>query len=301
MMTRRTHLDLLAVVILVASCLFWGFQQVLVKATLPEVPPVFQAALRFLGATAVLWCWCRWRGVALWAQDGSLKPGLLAGLLFTAEFVALYLALQHAPASRVTIFLYTSPFWVALVLPLLIPAERLRTVQWLGLALAFVAVAFALREGWGQSTAATVMPWLGDVLAIAAGAFWGLTTVVIRNSTLMRVSPEKLLFYQVSLSALLLPIVSWALGEAWTWQLSGFAWGSVLLQCVVGAFASYLAWMWMLGRYPATLISSFVFLTPVFAMGFGAWWLGEALTPSVLIASAGVAVGIVLVNRKPAA
>ena len=300
MMTRRTHLDTLAIVILVASCLFWGFQQVLVKATLPEVPPVFQAALRFLGATVVLWVWCRWRGVALWTRDGSFKAGTLAGLLFTAEFVALYLALHHAPASRVTIFLYTSPFWVALVLPLLIPAERLRPVQWLGLALAFVAVAFALREGWGQTTD-SAMPWLGDVLAVAAGAFWGLTTVVIRNSGLMRVSPEKLLFYQVGWSALLLPGVSYALGEVWTLQLSGFAWGSVLLQCVVGAFASYLAWMWMLGRYPATLISSFVFLTPVFAMGFGAWWLGEALTPSVLVALAGVAAGIVLVNRKPAA
>ena len=56
----------------------------------------------------------------------------------------------------------------------------------------------------------------------------------------------------------------------------------------------------MLGRYPATKISAFAFLTPMFALLFGALWLREPLTPSLLAALALVAVGIVLVNRKPA-
>jgi len=70
---------------------------------------------------------------------------------------------------------------------------------------------------------------------------------------------------------------------------------------VVGAFASYLAWMWMLGHYPATKISSFVFLTPVFALLFGSLWLHEPVTLNLIAALFMVAVGIVLVNRKPAA
>jgi len=69
----------------------------------------------------------------------------------------------------------------------------------------------------------------------------------------------------------------------------------------VGAFVSYLAWMWMLARYPATKMSSFVFLTPVFALLFGAAWLGEPITAGLVAALGLVAVGIVLVNRKPAA
>ena len=55
----------------------------------------------------------------------------------------------------------------------------------------------------------------------------------------------------------------------------------------------------MLGRYPTTKISVFVFLTPLFALLFGALWLKEAVTPSLLAALALVALGIVLVNRKP--
>ena len=301
MTERRLQLDFLAVTLLLVCCVFWGFQQVLVKATLPEVPPVMQASLRFMGATALLWIWCRVRGVALWSSDGTLKAGLLAGLLFCAEFVCIYLGLQHTSASRLTIFLYTAPFWVALILPLFVNTERLALMQWMGMLLAFVAVAFALQDGLHQKTTndSSAMWWLGDALALAAGALWGFTTVVIRSSTLIKISPEKLLFYQVAISAALLPIVSLQLDEPWNLSWSVFAATSIVLQTVVGAFASYLVWMWLLGRYPATKLSAFAFFTPVFALLFGAGWLGEAITPSLVAALVGVAAGIVLVNKKP--
>ena len=297
MTARKDHLDATAVSLLLACCLFWGFQQVLVKATLAEVPPVFQAAVRFAGATLLLWLWCLWRGVALFGRDGSLGAGLLAGALFSAEFACIYLGLQHTSASRLTVFLYTSPFWVAALLPLLVKTERLRPMQWVGLACAFAAVVFALREGFLDGGAGRT--WPGDLLGLAAGALWGLTTVTIRATALARVSAEKMLYYQVAVSTITLPVLSLALGEAWDFSFSGFAIGSLAVQTVVGAFASYLAWMWMLGRYPATKISVFVFLTPIFALIFGALWLKEPVTPSLLAALALVAAGIVLVNRKP--
>ncbi len=298
MSTRKTHLDGLSSSLLLVCCMFWGFQQVLVKATIPEIPPVFQAAVRFVGATALLWLWCRWRGVRLFGRDGTLRAGLLAGLLFAGEFACLYIGLQFTTASRLTVFLYTSPFWVALLLPLFVHAERLRPLQWLGLVFAFGALMFALREGFAAGSPAG--QWRGDVLALTAGLCWGLTTVAIRATSLARASAEKLLLYQVGVSAATLPLLSLLLGERWVWAFSSFAATSLLLQTVVGAFASYLAWMWLLGRYPATKISVFVFLTPIFALLFGALWLKEPVTPSLLLALALVAAGIVLVNRKPA-
>ncbi len=294
---HKAHLDGIAISLLLACCVFWGFQQVLVKATLAEVPPLFQAALRFAGACVLLGLWCRWRAVPLFQRDGSLKAGLLAGSLFAFEFSCLFMGLQLTTASRLTVFLYTAPFWVAVLLPMWVTAERLRPMQWAGLALAFIAVLFALRDGLGQGSAP--QQWLGDLLALTAGLAWGLTTVVIRSTRLANIRAEKLLFYQIGVSALLLPALSLALGEHWVGQFSGFAITSLLLQTVVGAFASYLAWMWMLGRYPATKISAFVFLTPVFTLLFGAWWLKEPVTPDLVMALTLVAAGIVLVNRKP--
>ncbi len=297
MNARKTQLDALAISLLLGCCLFWGLQQVLIKATIAEIPPMFQASLRLWGATALLWLWCIARGVPLFTKDGSSKAGLLAGGLFAAEFACIYIGLQATTASRLTVFLYTSPFWVAVLVPLWVKCEKLRGIQWMGLLCAFAGVAFALREGLVGNGATSVR---GDVLALAAGMLWGLTTVVIRASSLSKISAEKLLFYQLGVSAATFPLLSLALGEAWVWHFSPFAITSLLLQTVVGAFASYLAWMWMLGRYPATKISVFVFLTPLFALLFGALWLKESVTPGLIAALCAVAVGIVLVNRRRA-
>jgi len=302
---RKTHIDSLAIALLLACCMFWGFQQVLVKATVGEVAPVYQAFLRFVLATVAVAAWCVWRGVPLSGAAepaGAPRAGLLAGALFAGEFACIYLGLQYTTASRLTVFLYAAPFWVALLLPRFIPGERLQGWQWLGLAAAFVGVGLALGDGLlGPANAALPRAWLGDLLGLAAGLMWALTTVVIRTTPLARVAPAKQLLYQVGVSAAALPWLSLALGESWTLQFSTFAWGSLLVQALVGAFVSYLAWMWMLAHYPATKISVFVFLTPVFALLFGAWWLGEPVTAGLVAALVLVAAGIVLVNRRPAA
>lgn len=159
------------------------------------MPPLRQAALRFAGATALLCLWCAARGVKLVQRDGTLGAGLLAGALFSGEFSGIYLGLRDTTASRLTVFLYTSP-------------------------------------------------------------------------------------------------------ETWSLHYSAYAWGSLALQTAIGAFASYLAWMWMLGHYPAT---RFTFITPVFALALGVALLKEPLTPQLALALCGVAAGIVLVNRKAGA
>jgi drug/metabolite transporter (DMT)-like permease len=297
MIQRRPHLDSLAIGLLIACCAFWGLQQILIKATVAEVPPLWQASIRMAGAVVLLWLWCRWRRVPLFERDGTLFGGLLAGLLFAGEFSCIYLGLQATSASRLTVFLYAAPFWVALFLPRWVPAERLRAVQWVGLAIAFAGVVFAFGEGFGSATPSQLH---GDALAIAAGMLWGLTTMTLRTTRLATASAEKTLFYQVGVTAVLCPLLSLALGEHWSFSYSNSAWASIALQTVVGAFASYLAWMWLLRHYPATQVSSFTFLTPLFALALGVMLLGEPLTLHLVLALAGVALGLVLVNRRVA-
>ncbi|MDM0046704.1 DMT family transporter [Variovorax dokdonensis] len=295
MIARKDHLDTLAVSLLIACCAFWGLQQILIKTTVTEVPPMWQASIRMGGAVVLLWLWCTARGVKLFERDGTLAGGLLAGLLFAAEFVCIYIGLQHTSASRLTVFLYTSPFWVAVLLPRFVPAERLRMAQWVGLAIAFSGVVLAFSESLGHSQPGQL---LGDALALAAGALWGLTTIAIRSTRLATASAEKTLFYQIAVTAAVTPVLSLLMGEHWSVTYSGYAWMSIGLQTVIGAFASYLAWMWMLRHYPATRISSFTFLTPLFALVFGVALLKEPLTLQLVLALCGVGLGILLVNRR---
>lgn len=298
---RKDHLDTLATSLLLACCLYWGFQQTLSKATITEVAPLYQAFWRFGLGTLVLLLWCRVRGIALYGVQepvGAARAGLLAGLLFASEFVALFLAFKYTTASRATIFLYCSPFWVALVLPRFVKNERLNRVQWLGLVCAFFGVLLALGDGWRTDDAAHASAWRGDALALISGLGWGLTTCVLRASPLQHVRPEKQLLWQMGVTSLVLPVLSLLLGERWQLDFSAFAWSSLLIQGLIGAFGSYLVWMWMLTRYPATRMSVFVFLTPVFTLIIGALWLKEPVTATLLAALALVAGGIVLVNRK---
>lgn len=292
---RKTHLDALAIGLLLTCCIFWGWQQALVKATLPLIPPVMQVGSRFVLGTVVLMLWCRFRKIDLWSSDGTLAAGLLVGGLFALEFTCLYIGLVHTSASRLTVFLYTAPFVVALLLPRFVVSETLKPLQWLGLGCAFVAVMFAMMDNFAGGS------WLGDGLALAAGFFWGLTTVAIRATKLGSIRAEKLLFYQLAVSSVILLVLSPLLGES-LWdtlpRMNAFAWTSLAVQAVLGAFASYLVWMWLLGRYPATKLSSFVFLTPVFALVFAAMWLDEPITIRLVVALILVGLGIVLVNRK---
>jgi drug/metabolite transporter (DMT)-like permease len=298
MRARKEHLDTLAISLLLVCCIFWGFQQILIKTTVAEVPPLWQASLRFIGATVLLAMWCAARGVKLFERDGTWRGGLLAGLLFAGEFSCLYLGLRDTTASRLTVFLYTSPFVVALFLPRLVPSERMRPVQWAGLLIAFGAVAVAFSEGFGSAASARQLR--GDALALVGGVLWGLTTLVIRSSALSTATAEKTLFYQVAVTAAVAPLLSLALGETPSLHYSAYAWGSLAAQTVIGAFASYLTWMWLLRHYPATRVSSFTFVTPLCALVFGVALLHEPLTARLVTALSGVAVGIVLVNRRAA-
>lgn len=296
MTERRSHLDGVAVGLMLACCILWGLQQVVVKATLPVLPPFVQGAARSAVAAAMLWAWSFTRGIPLFRRDGTLVPGLVAGALFGAEFVCIYGALTLTDASRVSVFIYMAPFVVALALPRFVPAERLSPMQMFGMGCAFAALAFAFQEGF---TSPKHSQWLGDALALLAALLWGATTLVVRVTRLASASPEKTLFYQLAVSTVVLLAASLAAGERWPdTALPSWAWGSLFFQAVVVAFASYLAWFWLLRHYPATRLSAFSFLTPIFGLVFAALALGESISPRLVIALAFIAIGIGLVNRK---
>lgn len=296
MTDRKTHLDPRATMILVGCCAFWGLQQILIKTTVVEVPPMWQATIRMTGAVVLLLLWCLARGVKLFERDGTLWSGLLVGVLFAAEFLCIYTGLQYTSASRLTVFVYCAPFTVALLLPRFVPSEKLRGVQWLGLALAFAGVVFAFSESFTHPAGSTQLR--GDALALLGGLLWGLTTLALRTTKMATATAEKALFYQIAVTAALSPLMSLLFGEQRGWSYSAYAWFSIALQTVIGAFATYLAWMWLVRHYPATRISSFTFLTPLFALVFGVVLLKEPLTLQLVLALLGVGVGILLVNRK---
>ena len=293
-MTRRTDLDATAIVLMVLLCASWGLQQVAIKVAIDGVSPVAQAGLRSAGAVVLVWIWARMRGIPLFARDGTLPAGLLAGSMFAIEFALIYWGLEYTNASRGVVFLYTTPFVVALGAHLLLPGERLRRLQWAGLACAFAGIVLAFGE---SLTLPKGREWIGDAMFLGAALLWGGTTLVIRTSRLAGVRATKTLFYQLAVSALGLPLVALALGESGIVRVTPLILASLVYQAVLVAFISYLAWFWLVRHYPAAQLAAFSFLTPVFGVLAGVMLLGERLTPALLGALVLVAIGIRLVNR----
>ena len=139
---------------------------------------------------------------------------------------------------------------------------------------------------------------LGDFMLLLGGIFWGATTVVIKAGPLATVAASKTLIYQLAISAALLPIGSWMLGEPGIVNLNSFSIASLVYQGVWIAGITYLAWFWLIRHYPAPKLASFTFLTPIFGVLAGWLILGEPLTPQLLIAMTFVAAGVYLVNRQ---
>jgi drug/metabolite transporter (DMT)-like permease len=279
-------------------CALWGFQQVAVKLAAPGISLVMQGALRSGVACLLVIAWARWRGVVLLQRDGTLVPGLVAGLLFAVEFAFIYAGLAYTTAARMVVFIYLAPVLTTLGLSWFLPSEHLRAGQWAGVALAFGGIVAAFAEGFGTGDRATL---LGDMLGVFAAIGWAATTVVIRTTSLARIEATRVLFFQLFVSAALLPLVSLAIGEPGVVALTTVAVASLAYQAVIVAFASYLTWFWLLTRYLGGRLSVFAFLTPLFGVAFGHLFLGDRITPAFLAAVALVGAGIALVNtRRPA-
>jgi drug/metabolite transporter (DMT)-like permease len=292
---QRPTIDPAAGALLVFLCALWGAGQVAIKVGNQGVSPLYHAALRSAGAALLVWGWSTWRGISLVRRDGTALYGLTIATLFAIEFVCIYWGFMFTTASRGVLFIYATPFFVALGAHWLFPTERLSGTKLAGLVAAFAGLALALADGLRLPTYREV---LGDVLELAGAALWAATTLIIKARG-QATTPHRTLFYQLAGSAIIRAALAVASGEAGVTHPTGPVVAAVLYQIVVVAFASYLTWFWLLTRYPASHLHAYTFWTPLFGVLAGWLLLGEPVTPALVLAMACVALGIYLVNRQP--
>ncbi|MDN0077463.1 DMT family transporter [Crenobacter sp. SG2303] len=295
-MDSRQPLDTQAIGLMLVLCLIWSMQQIALKATAADISPILQIALRSGIGAALVGLFMRARGEPMPFSDGAWRPGLVVGCLFALEYLLVGQGLRFTSASHTVVFLYTAPIFAALGLHWKLPSERLAPLQWVGIALAFggIAAAFLGRSHQG-ATGGLSSTLLGDLLALAAGAAWGATTVVIRTTRLSGLPAAQTLLYQLVAAFVLLLAGAAVLGQT-TFHPTPLAWASLAFQSVIVSFASFLAWFWLLRHYLASRLGVFSFMTPLFGIVLGAWLLNEPIDPSFLTGALLVLAGIVLVS-----
>ncbi len=283
------------ITVLIIICASWGLNQVAIKTAIAGVSPILQAGIRSIGSALLVMIWMNIRHIKIFLKDNTLWWGILAGVLFSVEFILIYWGLEFTHASRAVIFINTAPFVVALGAQLFIPGEILNKSQVSGLCLAFAGILVAFNESLNLPTPQML---IGDAMLTAAAVLWGATTVVIKASPLAFISPSRTLLYQLAVSGITLPFASVAFGEPGITGITPLIAGSLFYQVFWIAFVTYIAWFWLISNYSVSRLASFTFLTPFFGVLAGAVLLNEKITLFLLCALVLVGTGIYLVNRR---
>jgi drug/metabolite transporter (DMT)-like permease len=295
-MPRKDRIDAAGAVMLIGFAALLAVNQVMVKVVNTGLQPVFFAGLRSAIACLCLLVWFWAKGRSLRVAPEAQGAAVLMGLVFAAEFLLLFLALDLTTVVRTSIIFYSMPVWLALMAHFGLPGERITAAKALGLICAVAGTAWAIADSGSRAGEAST---LGDLCALGAAICWAGTAFLARGTAMVREGPDMQLLCMVAISAPVLLLLSPAFGPLIR-DLVPLHIGLLLFQSVVVVAAGFMFWLWLLTIYPASGVASFSFLTPILGLGFGWMILGEPVSPGILGAGALVAMGIVLINRRPA-
>jgi len=272
--------------------LLWASAFMAVKVGVRNSPPLFLMGFRFLLAGTILLVYARLRGSLLpdswraWARLGAL------GLLNQAAYLGLSaIALRHLSAGMGAVLASTNPLMLALAAPFLL-GERMPPRRVTGLLVAFLSVVWIMysRAGVADSTGSMLLILLANALMVAG-------TILFK-----RWAPDHDLVVingvQLFTASIVLLIPSLLLEPVGTVRWNAEFLGAIGFLVLAVSCGAMLIWFFLLRSGEAARASAFLFLNPVLGLFLGRLLLGEPLRPTDFVGSAGVALGIFLVQTQ---
>ncbi len=280
----KDYIDLRGFITILVLTLLWGLNYPAIKFSNTGLSPIFTTFLRSSIASFFGIVYCIIIKQPLFHKGITLFHGFIVGMLFGLEFVCLYLGMLYTDAARSVIFIYLSPFVVAIGAHIFLK-ERLNVIKTVGLILAFLGIYLVFK---GKPATHSRLMLLGDILEIMAAIFWGATTLYIKKYLAHKVHPINTFLYQLVFSIPVMFVCAYVLEDVWIRDINPLVIGSIVYQSVIVAFVSYLMWFKLIHVYPVGKLSVFTFLTPIFGVFSGIFILKEQLT-------IGLTLGLILV------
>ncbi len=300
--SEHQPIGLRAVMLVLFITVLWSGNPVAVRFSVDTLPPVFVAAIRFSLATILMFFWCRAEGSRLRLTPGQRLPCLLAGFGMFLQIATFNVGVTMSNSTHATMLINTYVFWVLILEHVLVRSAQWRLRKFVGVTLAAIGVLLVVTKSGGSTLDATIndVPTLrGDLILLGSAMILAVKTLFIK-STLRTIEPGKLVFWQ--------NLASVAMFFAWsslteTVDLSKVTTSSVIAIIYQGLFVGGLCFAIqavLLRRHAASQIAVFSFATPLFGILFAVIFRGDPVTPWLFVAAACVALGILLVNLRPA-
>ena len=275
----------------------WGGSFPAIKVALADVSLTTLIWLRFGSGVLALFLLIivRKRARFLPFKEAFLFAALgFLGIFFHNAIQAF--ALKTVSAGMSGLIIATNPIAIA-ALGALILGERIDRGTVGGILLAAIGVLVILARGdpaflllRGFST--------GELLMIFSVFTWGLFTVFSRKA-LQRTPPELAMIYALSFGWLYSTVpFLYCGGVAELPAISAAAWINILFLGVLCSGLAYFLWYDALRVLPASEVGVFLYINPVVAVILSAAFLGEAVTPSMILGGALVFLGVWFVNTR---
>ncbi|MFH5802455.1 DMT family transporter [Alienimonas sp. DA493] len=290
-----------AAAVCILLSILWGGTPASIRVAGDSVPPIFGAAIRFWLASLFMLGWCVARGERLWPRRGEWRPCGLLGVFLFVQIALYHTGVAATNASHAALFINTFVFWTAIIEHFVTRDDRLTGVRWAGLAVAATGVCTVLltagQVASGNGTPATLR---GDLITAFSGFLLGAKIVATKRTT-KRVPPGTLILWHDILGAAMLLALAVGIESFDPSRLTTEAVLALLYQgLLVGGFC-FGAQTALLERYSASRVTAFNAATPVWGVAIAVLMLGDPLSPWLFVAAGAVAVGIVLINKRPGA
>lgn len=259
------------------------------------VSPICSAGIRFsLGAFGIF-VWILIHKISIRISSKHFTCLLFASIINTSIFSLFAAGLDHTTVQRGSIFLYTQPIFVALIAHFVLKGERLYIHKIIGLLIAFSGVVVVFLQGLTINAAPSSLT--GDSLIVVTSVIWAYQTIYVKK-LVEEINPLLVVFYTFILSIPQLFIISWLLGEKMVFSITPEVLLALIHQGLIVASFTFVVWSEMLKHYKASILSSFLFLTPIFGVLLGGLFLSEGFAPQVIIGLILVSFGVKIVNAK---
>lgn len=282
-------MDLLSFTAIFFTILTWSSAFVGIKLGLAAFSPESLTIYRFLVASAVLLVYALWKRIP--APDLADWPRLLgiSVLGISAYHLWLNTGEQTIQAGTACLIIAAGPVFTALLSWWWL-GERMRLWGWLGMLMSIAGVVLIV-GGQGQSVA---LSW--GALYILAAAMVTSVYFVLQKPLVQRYGALRFTIY--SLLAGTLPLLLFVPKLWQEWNTAPIA--AHMAVWYLGIFPAalgYIAWSFALNRVSVSRVSSFLYVSPVFAVILAYFWLDEVPTLLTLLGGVLALCGVMVLNR----
>jgi drug/metabolite transporter (DMT)-like permease len=286
--------------LLITVVLIWGFNFALMKVMYRYFSPITFNAIRFVISSTAMVLILKARGDRVLPDWKDMRRvmwlGFLGNTLYPFIFV---LGLDRTKAGNAALLMALTPVF-AFLIGVGMKKEKFSMGVLIGIVLSLSGAAAIVL--FGRAEVSFSDSWQGDLLMIAAAAFWAWQSVE-STRLLPKYGPIRLtVFAMTAGSAILLPLsIPWLLAQDWR-SVPLVGWLGVAYSALLSITYSYFIWAYAIDTIGVAHTSVFNNVTPIVALFAGWLMLSEKPLSTQLAGVALVLVGVFMVrSRKPVA